>query len=84
MGIMVFSLLWALQDSYHQPYHLHCSGNSRVLGLGVRGRSWRGWLLEGCWGFEFRLKFRMFMRLIKIIRSRDMLEKRCHGGPSIP
>ena len=22
MGIMVYSLLWVMQDLYHQPYHL--------------------------------------------------------------
>ena len=26
MGIMVYSLLWVMQDSYHQPYHVEPGG----------------------------------------------------------
>ena len=33
MGIMVYSLLWVMQDLYHQPYLLICF--VRVLGLRV-------------------------------------------------
>ena len=38
MGIMVCSLVWARQDSYHQPFLLtsHGRGEVRFRGLGFR------------------------------------------------
>ena len=33
MGIMVYSLLWVVQDLYHQPF-----------GLGFRNSEWIAWL----------------------------------------
>ena len=33
MGIMVYSLLWVMQDSYHQPYFVPCFMGFRVQGF---------------------------------------------------
>ena len=63
-GIMVYSLLWVMQDLYHQPYWV-----LRLEFEGARGRreSWAqrgsrfvsGMLLEG-WGTSFRVRNELF------------------------
>ena len=35
MGIMVYSLLWAIQDLYHQPFHSLGSLVFGIRGFGV-------------------------------------------------
>ena len=50
MGTMVYSLVWVMQDLYHQPYF-------RVEGLGLRGFRALGCRVEGFGGgLGFRLE----------------------------
>ena len=57
MEIRVFSLLWAMQDLYHQPY---CFVSSGCIGEGLRALSlnaFGSWFRAeglGFWGFGFR------------------------------
>ena len=56
MGIMVYSLLWVMQDVYHQPYtvwSLELGFGVSGLGVGLVGSGFRQPGVElrvGCWG----------------------------------
>ena len=37
MRIMLYSLLWVMQDLYHQPYQTHTRSSVRVQGVALPG-----------------------------------------------
>ena len=39
MGVMVYSLLWVMQDLYHQPYEAPFTLNFEPPGLSATGRN---------------------------------------------
>ena len=52
MAIMVYSLLWVMQDVYHQPWDLKLGVQGFRLGAGSELRQRKCWLVEGFSGLS--------------------------------